>query len=140
MVSRRSRLLRGRLHSEQTPAAGLFKSAPRAPLKTSCLARYAFELRVFPNRRERRVALDRAQRRESLLLRAGQHFGAMVRGHRFVQQTAVPQYLDQTREGFGWGPSKAGIRYSPPIGSGSAEPNAGSTTRFQRCTTWKTPR
>jgi hypothetical protein len=25
----------------------------------------------------------------------------MVRGHRFVQQTAVPQYLDQTREGFG---------------------------------------
>ena len=45
---------------------GLFKSAPRAPLKTSCLARYAFELRVFPNRRERRVALDRAQRRESL--------------------------------------------------------------------------
>src|ERR1019366_3035376 len=70
----RSRLLRGRLHSEQTPAAGLFKSAPRAPLKTSCLARYAFELRVFPNRRERRGALDRAQRRESLLLRAGQHF------------------------------------------------------------------
>src|ERR1039458_1102802 len=31
-------------------------------------------------------------------------------------------------------------RYSPPIGSGSAEPNAESTTRFQRCTAWKTPR
>jgi hypothetical protein len=72
VVSRRLRLLRGRSYSEQTPAAGRFNSAPCGPLKTSCLTRYAFELRVFrtaENARSRSIArVPRAGRWGALAL------------------------------------------------------------------------
>src|ERR1019366_8222361 len=93
VLSLLGRLVETRCSCRRGGPPALFHRGTRRLLE-SCPSNVVLNCRFILPPQEVRMADTGRDRRVQCLC-------AMVRGHRFVQQTAVPQYLDQTREGFG---------------------------------------